>query len=166
VLVREDSFRSIKNFPGCPTRSSGKLFLRRQSRSRCVTVVMFAMAYDAGLRREELCTISTNDIDPSHRLLHIRAEHTKGRRARTVPYSAATGVLYGAYLHHRREISRERGPLFLSESRRNHARPISHLDLVQSDQRHCRSFWSTPLYYAYPSSSLSHLSGSCKLGFA
>ncbi len=64
-------------------------------------------------------------LDPAHRLLHIRAEHTKGRRARTVPYSETTGILYMAYLKHRREISRERGPLFLSESRRNYARPIS-----------------------------------------
>lgn len=86
---------------------------------------MFALAYDAGLRREELCTLSTHDLDPAHRLLHIRAEHTKGRRARTVPYSEATGILYMAYLGHRRVISRERGPLFLSESRRNYAHPIS-----------------------------------------
>ncbi len=87
--------------------------------------VMLALAYDAGLRREELCSLSTNDIDPAHRLLHIRAEHTKNRRARTVPYSEATSVLYMAYLNHRRELSRARGPLFLSESRRNHAQPIS-----------------------------------------
>jgi integrase/recombinase XerD len=87
--------------------------------------MMFALAYDAGLRREELCTLSTTAIDPAHRLLHIRAEHTKGRRARTVPYSGTTGTLYMAYLNHRREMSRERGPLFLSESRRNYARPIS-----------------------------------------
>lgn len=87
--------------------------------------MMFALAYDAGLRREELCTLATNDIDPAHRLLSIRAEHTKGRRGRTVPYSEATNKLYMAYLHHRRGLSRERGPLFLSESRRNYARPIS-----------------------------------------
>lgn len=53
------------------------------------------------------------------------AEHTKNRRARTVPYSEATSVLYMAYLNHRRELSRARGPLFLSESRRNHAQPTS-----------------------------------------
>jgi integrase/recombinase XerD len=42
-----------------------------------------------------------------------------------VPYSAPTGVLYGQYLTVRRELSRERGRLFLSESRRNHGLPIS-----------------------------------------
>ena len=30
-----------------------------------------------------------------------------------------------SYLQHRRKLSRERGPLFLSESRRNYAQPIS-----------------------------------------
>jgi integrase/recombinase XerD len=36
-----------------------------------------------------------------------------------VPYSAPTGVLLSEYLHHRAVLSRARGPLFLSESRRN-----------------------------------------------
>jgi integrase/recombinase XerD len=58
-------------------------------------------------------------------LLRVRAETTKGRRERIVPYSPSTGDLYGAYLGHRRTLSNERGPLFLSESRRNLARPIS-----------------------------------------
>jgi integrase/recombinase XerD len=87
--------------------------------------VMLAFSYDAALRREELCSLQTSDIDPSHRLLHIRAETTKNRRARVVPYSEATGTLYSAYLRERRELSRARGPLFLSESRRNRAAPIS-----------------------------------------
>lgn len=86
---------------------------------------MFALAYDAGLRREELCRLETGDIDPSRRMLTIRAENTKNRRARVVPYSEATGVLYMAYLGKRRELGRERGLLFLSESRRNKGQPIS-----------------------------------------
>jgi integrase/recombinase XerD len=87
--------------------------------------VMFALAYDAGLRREELCALATSDIDPAHRLLHLRAETTKNRRGRTVPYSEATSLLYVAYVQQRRTLSRERGPLFLSESPRNRAQPIS-----------------------------------------
>jgi integrase len=86
---------------------------------------MLAMAYDAALRREELCALETADIDPAHRLLHIRAETTKNLMDRIVPYSEATGELYALYLRERRFLSRERGPLFLSESHRNHARPIS-----------------------------------------
>lgn len=87
--------------------------------------VMLALAYDAGLRREELCSLIIDDIDFAHRLLNIRAETTKNRQARIVPYSAATGELMTAWLRRRRELSRSAGPLFLSESRRNHACPIS-----------------------------------------
>jgi site-specific recombinase XerD len=86
---------------------------------------MLALAYDAALRREELCRLETGDVDPAARLLHLRAERTKGRRDRVVPYSAPTGDLYGAYLGERRALSRARGPLFLSESRRNRAQPVS-----------------------------------------
>ena len=86
---------------------------------------MLALGYDAGLRREELCSLRTEDLDPGHRLLRVRAETTKGRRERVVPYSAVAGELLRAYLAHRAEISRARRPLFLSESRRNHAQPLT-----------------------------------------
>ena len=84
--------------------------------------VMLALAYDAALRREELCSLRTDDLDPAHRMVRVRAETTKTRRERVVPYSAPTGVLLAEYLRHRATISRARGPLFLSESRRNHGR--------------------------------------------
>ena len=87
--------------------------------------VMLALAYDAGLRREELCLLCTGDIDPAHRLLTIRAETTKSRRGRVVPYSEAASGLLSAYLAHRRTLSRARGPLFLSESRRNAGGPLT-----------------------------------------
>jgi integrase/recombinase XerD len=87
--------------------------------------VMLAFAYDAGLRREELCSLRTDDIDPSRRTLKIRAETTKGRRDRIVPYSASSGELLRSYLLHRRRLRQKRGPLFLSESRRNYTEPIS-----------------------------------------
>ena len=63
--------------------------------------VMLALAYDAALRREELCSLRTDDLDPAHRTLRVRAETTKNRRERVVPYSAATGVLLSGYLTHR-----------------------------------------------------------------
>jgi integrase len=87
--------------------------------------LMLALSYDAALRREEVCSLRTSDIDPARRTIGIRAECTKNRRARVVPYSEATALLYAAYLQRRREISTERGPLFLSESRRNRAQPIT-----------------------------------------
>jgi integrase/recombinase XerD len=87
--------------------------------------VMLALAYDAALRREELCSLRTDDLDPAHRTLRVRAETTKSRRERVVPYSAPAGVLLAEYLRHRAAISRARGPLFLSESRRNLAEPLT-----------------------------------------
>ena len=87
--------------------------------------VMLALAYDAALRREELCSLRTDDLDPGRRMLRVRAETTKNRLERVVPYSAATGVLLQRYLAHRATLSRARGPLFLSESRRNRAEPLS-----------------------------------------
>ena len=87
--------------------------------------LMLALAYDAALRREELCSLRTDDVDPAHRMLRIRAATTKTRRERVVPYSAATGVLLSGYLEHRAGISRARGSLFLSESRRNRGEPLT-----------------------------------------
>jgi integrase/recombinase XerD len=87
--------------------------------------IMLALEYDAALRREELCLLEIRDIDPSQRLVRIRPETTKGRRERVVPYSEQTGVLYMMYLQERRQLSRSRGPVFVSESRRNRGEPIS-----------------------------------------
>jgi integrase/recombinase XerD len=87
--------------------------------------VMLALSYDAALRREELCSLRTDDLDPAHRMLRVRAETTKTRRERMVPYSAPAGALLAQYLGHRSTLSRERGALFLSESRRNRAQPVT-----------------------------------------
>lgn len=111
--------------PWIPTDEQWRAVLEAAREEPFRNRVMLALAYDAGLRREELCSLETGDIDPAQRLIRIRAETTKGRRERVVPYSEATGVLYAAYLQRRRELSRARGPLFLSESRRNRAQPIS-----------------------------------------
>ena len=43
--------------------------------------VMLALAYDAALRREELCSLRSDDLDPAHRTLRVRAETTKLRPA-------------------------------------------------------------------------------------
>jgi integrase/recombinase XerD len=94
---------------------------REPIRNRC----MLAFAYDAALRREELCQLRSDDMDPAHRLLRIRAETTKGRRERVLPYSCLSGELLRTYLRHRRTLSSHRGPLFLSESPRNYSAPIT-----------------------------------------
>ncbi len=114
-----------KRLPWIPSDEEWRRFLRhaRQEpvRNRC----MLALAYDAALRREELSGLEARDIQPAHRLIRVRAETSKSRQDRVVPYSETSGVLLGAYLAHRRTLSRSRGALFLSESRRNRAMPLS-----------------------------------------
>ncbi len=87
--------------------------------------LMMALAYDCALRREELCSLNTGDIDPAHRIIRIRAETTKTKQGRVVPYSPITGDLYAAYLRERRRLCSARGSLFLSASSRNRAAPLS-----------------------------------------
>lgn len=87
--------------------------------------LMFALAYDSALRREELCSLETGDLDPAHRLLHIRAETTKTRRDRVVPYSLVTSDLLQHYLRERRTVTQERGALFRALSPRNRGQGVS-----------------------------------------
>ena len=70
---------------------------------------MLALAYDAALRREELCSLRTDNLDPAYRTLRVRVEATKNRLGRRVPYSASTGVLMSNYLVHRARLGRVRG---------------------------------------------------------
>ncbi len=88
--------------------------------------LMFALGYDAALRREELCSIQVSDIDPAYRMLRIRAEVTKNRLERVVPYSVHSSCLYQQYLQERRHLGNGRCRLFLSSSRRNRGKPLSH----------------------------------------
>lgn len=117
--------RRYRRLPWIPNEADWQSILVTTRGQTIRNRTMLAFAYDAALRREELCGLRTDDIDPSTRVLRIRAENTKGRRDRIVPYSATSGTLLQQYLLHRRALSRSRGPLFLSESRRNFAAPVS-----------------------------------------
>jgi site-specific recombinase XerD len=111
--------------PWIPTDEQWQAVLEVVRHSSIRDRTMFAFAYDAALRREELCLLRSDDLDPAHRTVRIRAETTKTRRQRVVPYSASCGVLLQAYLAHRRTLSVSRGALFLSDSRRNRGQPIT-----------------------------------------
>jgi len=87
--------------------------------------LMFCLAYDSALRREELCSLRTEDFDPARRLLNIRAEITKNKTQRVVPYSMTSSRLFQEYLCDRRALGSSRGPLFLSTSNRNFGKPLS-----------------------------------------
>ena len=115
----------LSKLPWIPSEQQWDDVLRVAGREPVRNRLMLALAYDGALRREELCRLHTDDLDPARRTLRVRAETTKNRRERVVPYSAPTGVLLSQYLTHRATLSRARGPLFLSESRRNHAQPLT-----------------------------------------
>ncbi|MGC1655586.1 MAG: site-specific integrase, partial [Candidatus Acidiferrales bacterium] len=111
--------------PWIPSEEQWQTILQVSKQEPLRNRVMLAMSYDAALRREEICSLEVSDVDPAHRLLRIRPEVTKNRRERVVPYSAATSELFSQYLRMRRELSREPGLLFLSESCRNYGKPIT-----------------------------------------
>ncbi|MCX4637990.1 tyrosine-type recombinase/integrase [Streptomyces platensis] len=117
--------RRMVKLPWIPSDEQWRRVLAIAAAEPVRTRLMLALAYDAALRREELCSLRTDDLDPGRRLVRVRAETTKSCRERVVPYSAATGVLLSQYLVHRAAVSRARGGLFLSESRRNFAQPLS-----------------------------------------
>jgi integrase/recombinase XerD len=111
--------------PWIPTDAQWRGLLEVAADESLRNRLMLALAYDAALRREELCLLGTDDLDPAHRTVRVRAETTKSRRGRVVPYSPVTGQLLAGYLAHRRQITTARGPLFVSESPRNRGRPIT-----------------------------------------
>ena len=111
--------------PWLPDAKQWKAILDAASTDSIRNRFMLALAYDAGLRRGELCALEIGDIDPSEQVIRLRGITTKTGRGREVPYSQATGELYTAYLKHRRNLSQAPGPLFLSESRRNQGKPIT-----------------------------------------
>jgi integrase/recombinase XerD len=115
----------FQTLPWIPSDEQWRAFLEVVKQAPLRTRCMAALAYDAGLRREELCSLRSDDLDPAHRMVRVRAEVAKGSRERVVPYSVTTGELLRVYLVHRRTIARMRGPLFLSESPRNFAQPIT-----------------------------------------
>lgn len=114
-----------RKLPWIPADGEWQAILSATRKEPLRNRLMLALAYDAALRREELCCIEVSDIDPSRRLVRVRAETTKSRRERVVPYSQPTGLLLAAYLPARRDFSLGRGPLFRSESDRNRGDPVS-----------------------------------------
>ena len=90
--------RRHKRLPWIPSDEQWRRFLGQDRdellRNRC----MLALAYDAALRREELCALESGDSQPAHRLLRVRAETSKSGQDRVVPYSETGGVLLAAYL--------------------------------------------------------------------
>jgi len=115
----------MRHFPWIPNGEEWEQIIRVVQQCKVRDQLLFALSYDAALRREEVCSLHISDFDFAHCLVAIRAENTKSRRARTVPYTDDSSRLLRLYLHERAQISREGVALFLSQSPRNYAQPIS-----------------------------------------
>jgi len=94
----------MHKLPWIPTDEEWDRLLRATSEDSIRDRTMLALAYDGALRREELCSIMVSDFDFARKLLTIRAETTKNRSGKVVPYSLATSALLGRYLNRRRAL--------------------------------------------------------------
>jgi integrase/recombinase XerD len=111
--------------PWIPSDQEWQEVLRALREERLRNQVMLLLAYDGALRREELVTLELADFNFAYRQIRVRAEHAKNGSERVVGYSKVTSQFLQAYLPRRRSLSTKPGPLFLSESRRNTAGPLS-----------------------------------------
>jgi integrase/recombinase XerD len=117
---------SHQTLPWIPSDEQWRTVLTTLKEQPLRNQVMLLLAYDGALRREELVTLEISDIDVAFCQIRIRAEHAKNGAERVVGYGKnVTSRLLQAYLHSRRSLSLKRGPLFLSESHRNFAGPLS-----------------------------------------
>ncbi len=114
-----------QKLPWIPSDEEWKSILHSLKEERLRNQVMMLIAYDGALRREELVRLEISDFDFAHQQIRVRAENTKNGLERIVGYGTVTSRLLEAYLRQRRELSAKRGPLFLSESHRNTAGPLS-----------------------------------------
>jgi integrase/recombinase XerD len=117
--------RRAKKIPWIPNEEQWQAILNIVKTRSLRTRLMFTLQYDCALRREELCSLKVSDIDPIHRTVSIRPETTKSKRPRVIMYSDITSMLYSEYIMHRPKVEGKFNDLFLSESRRNYAEPIT-----------------------------------------
>lgn len=118
-------YNAPKKLPWIPNDDQWLLLLRTINDEPLRNKLMFALAYDGALRREELCCLEVDDLDPIRRTLQVRAEVSKTKRSRIVIYSRNSASLLSSYVATRPTPRENTRRIFLSESRRNHGSPIS-----------------------------------------
>jgi integrase len=123
--ARQGLVRRVEQAPWIPNERDWQRILHAVTAEPLRNRLMVALAYDGALRREELVQLAVEDFEPAHRLIHVRAETTKSRRAREVSFGTATSQLFMAYLGERRQVlGRVGGRLLRSTSRRNAGAPL------------------------------------------
>ena len=122
---RQGLVRRVEQAPWIPNEWDWQRILHAAAVEPLRNRLMVALAYDGALRREELVQLAVEDFEPAHRLIHLRAETTKSRRAREVSFGTATSELFMAYLGQRRRlVGRAGGRLLRSVSRRTFGQPL------------------------------------------
>ena len=155
----------LTKLPWIPTDAQWRELLRVTSTDPLRNRLMLAMAYDAGLRREELCSLRTDDLDPAYRTLRVRAETTKGAAnasCRTPPplercyrpIFVIACLEYGA-----------RAALPLNFASQPSA-ANQFVDLVQGRASARFAGWAASFQYAHATSSVPDRSGAGRLGVA
>jgi integrase/recombinase XerD len=117
--------RRYRALPWIPGDEEWKAILEAARQEPLRNRLMLLLSYDGALRREELISLEVGDLDFPYRQLRVRAQAAKNGAARVVGFSATTAKLLVVYQRHRRTLSAEAGALFLSESSRNLAKPLS-----------------------------------------
>ena len=125
--------------PWIPTDEQWRALLEVAAGESLRNRLMLALAYDAALRREELCLLATDDLDPAHRTLRGAGgddeDAARAGRALLGGRRPAAGRLSGAPpVDHR-----ARGALFVSESPRNRGGGDLAVDVVEGGARRSRS---------------------------
>ena len=124
IPIRRGLVPQPRRVPRLPTNDQWNRLLDALRRHPVRDRLMFMLAYDGALRRNELVTLRLDDFDFSTRQITVRAEHSKGGYERTVIYSSATGAVLRSYLPEWRRFAANTPFLFLSGSPRNRGQPV------------------------------------------
>jgi integrase/recombinase XerD len=124
IAVRRGLVPSAYRVPRLPTDEQWSRLLNSLHSRPVRDRLMFTLAYDGALRRNELVTLRLDDFDFAAQQVTIRAEHAKSGYQRTIVYSAPTCDLLRLYLPERRKLFPETHFLFLSGSPRNRSKPL------------------------------------------
>ena len=115
----------LVKLPHVPDDQAWLALLRVAANSSVRNRLMLALGYYGALRRSELLGLHISDLDLAHRLVSLRAETTKGKRARIVAYSPTMAAVLTQHLKAMRALDHRPGSLFRSESDRNAGAPLS-----------------------------------------
>jgi len=124
IPLRRGLIPSPRQIPRIPSDTQWERLVTALKTRSLRDKLMFALAYDGALRRNEVVTLRVDDMDFSARQTIIRPERSKNGLQRTIVYSAASGSLLALYLAYRRSMRAEGPFLFISESPRNRGKPL------------------------------------------